>query len=482
MSELQGALSLCFDEDPVSYSPATERTSGESRIPRHLSASERNPPERRDSSLLAFRPVQFLGAKTRVLGSLVEATQSCLVPGSHVLDIFTGSSLVAQSFARGGMRLSATDALDHSVHFARALLGVGRDGESPRAVGLSLDLDERPWERAWEPWVRRERSAIAAADSDALIRLAETMPQRWRSVNAAPSLRDMLCSLNKPDAGTEGIVAAHYSGTYFGVIQAIAVDRIRVAVALARQNGYISSWVESVLLTALLSAASECVFSAGKHYAQPHRIRPEKDLSFIRSRILADRSKDVVSLFHARIDRIVAAAEGAGTDHGVKNLTLEQFARNPDQLGTIDAIYADPPYTAQQYSRFYHVPEVICAYEAPSLQTVDGRVTRGLYPKDRFKSRFCSRRLVGAAFHDLFELAKHHDAVLLLSYSASRSGKTGNQRSIDLVELRALLRQAFGSRVSERELPLTYRQFNSTKVSVSGRADAELLFIATPHA
>jgi adenine-specific DNA-methyltransferase len=444
--------------------------------------SDRTPLEWHDAEAQAFRPVQFLGAKTRVLASLSEAAQGCLEPGSHVLDAFTGSSLVAQCLARAGMRVSATDALDHSVHFARALLGVGRGSETPRAAPAALDLEEGPWERVWGPWVRRERAAIMAADPDALIRLAETMPQRWRSANASPSLRETFCRQAMLRAESGGIVAAHYSGTYFGVTQAIAIDRIRAAIAAGRQNGSIGAWAESALLTALLSAASECVFSAGKHYAQPHRIRLGKDLSFIRSRILADRSKDVISLFHARAARVFAAAEGVGTGHDAKNLTLEQISRDPDQIGAMDAIYADPPYTAQQYSRFYHVPEIICTYEAPSLQTVGGRVTRGLYPENRFKSRFCSRRQVGAAFQDLFDLAEHHGAVLMLSYSASRSGKTGNKRSVELSELRALLRRAFGRRVSEQELPLTYRQFNSSAVSVSGRADAELLFIATPHA
>jgi adenine-specific DNA methylase len=479
-------LSRCIDEgSSLSYSPATEtvRASGESQIDRPLNAREPAlASERTDTATSPFRPVQFLGAKTRALGSIVDVSRDHLPPESHLLDIFTGSSLVAQSFARVGLRLSATDALYHSVHFARALLGVDRHSESSLAASFTLRTAKGPWERLWAPWVRREDAAIASRDPDALIRLAEVTPQRWRPANASPSLREMLGSLGRRDAGSDGLVAAHYAGTYFGIKQALAIDRIRSAIARARQNEEIGSWVDSVLLTALLSAASECAFSAGKHYAQPHRIRPGKDLSFIRSRILSDRSKDVMSLFRDRVDRVRVAASAAGGGHGVARFTLEEFSHAPDSLGPLDAIYADPPYTAQQYSRFYHVPEVICSYKMPSLQKLGGSVTRGLYPDNRFKSRFCSRRLAGQAFRDLFSLVEHHNAVLLLSYSASRSGKTGNQRSIELPELRALLRSRFGRGVEERELPVTYRQFNSTQVSVSGRADAELLFVARRHA
>src|SRR6202012_4271088 len=153
--------------------------------------------------------------------------------------------------------------------------------------------------------------------------------------------------------------------------------------------------------------------------------------------------------------RICDAAEAGGVGHFAADLPLEQLHRDPDHLGPIDAIYAVPPYTAQQYSRFYHVPEVICSYELPVLQRVRGQLTRGLYPDNRFKSRFCSRRLVSGAFQELFFLATHHNATLLLSYSASRSGKTGNKRSIELSELRDLMRASFGRDVEERELPVT---------------------------
>jgi adenine-specific DNA methylase len=289
----------------------------------------------------------------------------------------------------------------------------------------------------------------------------------------------MLESVGSSGGANGGIVVAHYAGTYFGVRQALDIDRIRLAIARAAESGEIDQWTESVLLAGLLSAASECAFSAGKHYAQPHRIRSGKDLSFIYSRIVADRSKAVPELFAARVAQIVAAATAAGPGHAAERLTFEELRDAPDLLGRVDVVYADPPYTAQQYSRFYHVPEVICRYEVPTLQTVHGRVTRGLYPVNRFKSRFCSRRLAGEALRDLCAFARHHKAALLLSYSASRSGSTGNQRSIELGDLRTILREAFGRDVEERELTaVTYRQFNAGPTSVRDRADVELLFKA----
>lgn len=428
-----------------------------------------------------LRPVQFLGAKTRVLDGLSAATLEFLDPGARVLDAFTGSSLVSQQLARAGFLVTASDALNHCVHFARALLGVGR---SPAALCdvSPPPLGEARWVEAWRPWLRRERSAIARSDAAALIRLSEATPQLWRPTNASSRLAKAFDAM-RPGETCPGIVTAHYAGTYFGVAQAVELDQIRASIDNSLRRGLIGPWEESVLLTALLSAASDCAFSAGKHYAQPHRIRPGKDLSFIRSRIISDRSKDVGEIFRERLKRIALAAAAAGSGHTARRMTFEEYASNPYSMGKFRAIYADPPYTAQQYSRFYHVPEVICANRAPRLQRINGDITRGVYCEERFKSAFCSRRQAKGAFDDLIKLTRAHGATLFLSYSGSRSGQTGNARAVSVDDLRALLVRAFGSRnVLERELAGGYRQFNNRDSSVNGRDDYELLFVAKADA
>lgn len=433
------------------------------------------------SSPSPFRPVQFLGAKTRVLESLGAAAREHLDPGDHILDVFTGSSLVAQHLAREGFRLTASDALEHCVHFARALLAVDRPNEPKFPHPPLLDEGEN-WMKPWQPWLRREEVALSKEDSDALIHLAQTTPQVWRQANASSGLKQQFGEMC-PGGRSPALVTAHYAGTYFGIRQALAIDKLRCAILQARMHDQIGCWEESALLTALLSAASECAFSAGKHYAQPHRIRPDKDLSFIRSRILADRSRDISVLFVERLIALQGAAKSAGTNHAAKRLTLEEFCAEPRRIGKINAIYADPPYTSQQYSRFYHVPEVICSYRVPILQKNGNAVTRGLYPEGRFKSRFCSRRLAKDAFGDLIALAQAHRAVLILSYSGTRSGVTGNERSISISELRYLLHSSYGRRrVQEKHLHVTYRQFNSAEASISKRDDVETLFTAVPNA
>jgi adenine-specific DNA methylase len=456
MALLETDMPVCSPENRIGESPLadSERVSG------------------------LVRPVQFLGAKTKALPLLLELLDRELAEGAAVADLFSGSSLVSQGLARNGHVVSSFDALEHCTYFARAFLGSGRR-DSEALPELPLDWEgSQARSEAWQPWLERERSAIEALDDQELIDLSREIPQVWRPQGAAAELSDGFAQLLPGSRPSFGLVSAHYAGTYFSLEQAIEIDAIRAGIGAARRSGAIGSWQESLLIAALLSAASNCVFSAGKHYAQPHRIRDDKDLTFIRKRLLEDRSKGLRRLFEIRLRSFFQAAQ-AGGSHSAETKTLEDLILDPAGIGHVDAIYADPPYTAQQYSRFYHVPEVISSYRVPALQQIDGKATRGLYPEpvERHHSRFCSRREAPDAFRDLCRLTVAKEAILCLSYSFTRSGESGNRRSIDLASLRCILESHFTD-IEEHEVDLTYRQFNASGASVSKRSDAEILIVA----
>lgn len=435
----------------------------------------------RDRPADVLRPVQFLGSKLRVLDVLVDAIAEH-APDGAVLDVFTGSTVVAQALARGGRRVVATDALAQCALFARALLAVGAEPPALEADLIEELLCRRSTAHdAWTEWDARERDALARRDGAALLELGRTLPQAWRPERADAHLARVLQRQVPGAPSPGGVCAAHYAGTYFGVRQATAIDALLESIADERTSGRIDAWQEAALLTALLSAASECVFSAGKHYAQPHNTRADKDDAFLRVRILADRGKDLPALFAQRCQDVGRTAQLAGAGHDAAQRTLEQTLAAGPGDSRLAAIYADPPYAAQQYSRFYHVPEVLLSGRVPRLQRVRGEVTKGIYAEGRFKSRFCSRVHASAALQDLLALGRAHDAPVFLSYAAATGDETGNERSIALPELRRLL-GASSARVIERELAIEYRQFNSTRNAVPTRRDVELLFVIEPHA
>ncbi len=426
-----------------------------------------------------YRPVQYLGSKLRVLPQLRAAVSTDPGPQT-VWEPFAGSSVVGQSLAAAGHRVIAWDALASSATFAQALLGVGQhDGDTdvaPLRAILPLSR-EIPTPTAWSPWLAKERDALHAKDGQTLLGIGRTMPQGWRNAPKRLIPRDM----GAPPA----LLSETFAGTYFGLRQALRLERLRAAIDLADERAGLSPWSRAVALTALCAAASTAVFSAGKHFAQPHRVPEGKDSNFHARRALHDRSVDVDQVFQAAVQDICLAARPSSERHEagigrVENATVDDLRRRG-----VSTVYADPPYTAQQYSRFYHLLETLISGQVSTLQLVKGEVTRGLYPDSRYLSPFCSRRQAPAAFIHLAAIARQAGARLVLSYSATanQSGQTGNARTVTLSDLVAFIRTAYPhGGVTVTELDVRYRQFNQQGSAIPGRDDPEYLIIGDPDA
>src|SRR5699024_1695508 len=274
----------------------------------------------------------------------------------RIWDPFTGSSVVAQRLAADGHHMWATDALDSSAMFATAMLGVNRAPSGDGLLQAAADVSAPHLDAGvWSKWVQREDEAIASRDGSALLSVGADVPQRWRSEVADQSIRnlffDVEAAATSAEVQHEGLISSTYAGTYFGIRQALGLEQLRSRIdAVAPAEDLSSSWVRASLLTALCSAASTAVFSAGKHFAQPHRVRPGKSLAFHMKRALTDRSVDVVEQFRRAVHEIGARAAAGAEGHASGRRLVEQA--NADDLISrgVTAVYADPPSTAQQYS------------------------------------------------------------------------------------------------------------------------------------
>ena len=190
-----------------------------------------------------------------------------------------------------------------------------------------------------------------------------------------------------------------------------------------------------------------------------------------------DRSVSVINEFEKALTELfLLRSEDSSNNSGAINRSFEDLVKG-NEPNLYDLIYVDPPYTAQQYSRFYHIPEVLVRYRFPELQVVNGNVTRGLYPADRFKSRFCSKRQAKNAFADVFTFAERNNSSLIISYSLSKSGVTGNDRMISFEELIAMCRDYSGNHVSIVEFDHVYRQFNKQASINNMKEDKEIQIV-----
>lgn len=427
-----------------------------------------------------FRPVQYLGSKLRALDALMDATNHLYSNGGHVFDIFSGSSVVSQAFAHSGAQVTSVDAQVFCQHLASATLGIGRlPSETSLAIAKQIATE---WEQIELPkelssMLEMEFSAISEGSGPHLADFYSNIPQIWRYSNGQDWLSQADQHVGQAGFNRIPILASHYAGTYFGIRQALFFDFARNRINSLLIQREIAQWTSYALLASLYSSMSKSVYSAGKHFAQPLAKINKTNHLFHYNRMYSDRSLNVVDVFIDSANKIDASSKFMGSGNMAIAQPVESVYEKIEKVKP-SLIYADPPYTAQQYSRFYHVLEIAATYTVPQLQLVNGKVTAGLYGDDRYKSRYSSRTQAPKAFDELVGVSRRSGASLALSYSSSTKNSNGNQRMISLADLTNICSRHFGkANVSVIEMNHTYRQFNSASVNNVNRDDPEMLLI-----
>lgn len=197
------------------------------------------------------------------------------------------------------------------------------------------------------------------------------------------------------------LMTLYFSAGYYSTAQAIDLDSLKFAIECATP-----STVRNRLTSILLSTASTAVNSPG-HSAQ--YLTPSNEVSY--RRVTAQMSKSIWEIFVGKCNEF---EPWGSRDWRAGNKVLQRDALTilPSGLGldSVDVVYADPPYTRDQYSRFYHVFETLCLYDYPESSG------QGRYRGNRYASPFCLISEVQNAFLKLFDGVKKHDIPLILSY------------------------------------------------------------------
>lgn len=440
----------------------------------------------------AFRPIQYLGSKMKLLPDIVDALADVTVQKSGAIcDLFSGSGVVAHALAAQAPVL-AVDIQEYARVLASGILtgGLSRPGIIDEVVGVARSgailaslLDTLQPIIALESECLREAQAGNPTRLHDLIDGASLARHAAGSKLASPWLARVLAGtaagLRRLPAAmrTHTLVTRLYGGSYFSFKQAAALDALRAAIVAT------CSAVERDLgLGALLSAASAAVNTVGKQFAQPIRLQ-KKDGSFrpvLVEHTLHDRSMDVFATYADWGARwLRAASQTTGHEHRVVRADYAEFLwSSTDQ---VRAFYADPPYTIDHYSRFYHVLETLCLYDEPDLATMKRggvlSIMRGLYRAERHQSPFCVPSTAIHAFDALFDGVKRFDAPLVLSYSPHRNDGAQRPRLLDLPTLVRMARQRFARVKIVPVREHTHRKLNADANNVAGLSDSEVLLV-----
>ena len=277
--------------------------------------------------------------------------------------------------------------------------------------------------------------------------------------------------------GKKSLISQYYGGVYFSYNQAVQIDVIMDAI-----RHYPNIADKNVLLAALLSTTSDIACTVGKHFAQPIKARDSKGKikKLVYNKAIKDKTVDVIALFEEWLDKYVSLPKGKYNNTILQGDYMECLKTLPNNVRTV---YADPPYTRDHYSRFYHVLETIALDDVPEISTVKihgiTHVSNGIYRKDRHQSPFCIRSKAPKAFEEMFKAISASGRNLLLSYSPYDETKESHPRVVTICQLMGWASDSFNNVEVFSAGHFTHNKLNSTEHFLESSDEAEILIVCT---
>lgn len=359
-----------------------------------------------------IRAIRYLGSKRKLVDKICNVIASKVPQGSTVLDMFAGTNCVAYGL-KNRFRVYSNDVQMFSYIVAKAVL---MNKRQITASETRNDL-EQMYRQNLKALQSRYKKALAAESaalnlpSDQFRQYADFCSSFKQTSNAA----DCPSKAHSNDADVRrsrarlpyDLFTWYFSNNYFGLKQCLQIDSLRFAID---SLDHADEQKKDLYLCALIYSLDSCVASPG-HFAQ--FFRPHSKESF--ATIAEERKKDVKGLFYATVKYLEENLASSDFDHEAWCADYtDLFNANGvfhNKMKDVDLIYADPPYTADHYSRFYHVLETLIRYDYPEAEG------KGLYRTDRFKSNFSLRSKAYAEFERLFSSVSSLGCKLLVSYN-----------------------------------------------------------------
>jgi len=200
-----------------------------------------------------------------------------------------------------------------------------------------------------------------------------------------------------------------YPNTYIGTAQAIEIDAIIRSINKASRRSLISNDQRRWLLIALGRSILKCSSTTG-HFAQ--FLQPKVG-SY--RRFIEQRKKRIWEEWLKSIDLLspVGTAPWRFKNRVFNEDSLMLVKRLKKKRIRPRVVYADPPYTDDQYSRFYHLLETLLKYDYPHVSG------KGRYRGNRFHTPFSLRSKVKVAFQEFVGGVAAMGSDLVLSYPSN---------------------------------------------------------------
>lgn len=431
----------------------------------------------------SFRTLNYLGSKLRLLDFIEENVRRVTPEESGVCDLFAGSGCVSYRLSQL-YPVTACDIQFYSKVICDALLLPNTLTEKDiKAFWSKITAENNTLTEAFSPLIEIEKEAISSRNLATLTDIVEhgsveVFNQEKPESHISQAQIQVIRNLRDNGLwGKESLFSRYYGGVYFSYLQAVQIDLIMSAI---RQ--YANDADKDILLAALLSSASDAACTVGKHFAQPIKARNSKgDIkTLVYNKALKDKTLDIFELYREWLNKYVESKKGQYRNTILQGDYIDCLQKLPDYVRTV---YADPPYTRDHYSRFYHVLETMALDDSPEISTVtihgNTHVSNGIYRKDRHQSPFCIRSMAPMAFEDMFRIVSESSRNLLLSYSPYDESKESHPRVVTISQLLSWANKYFDNVEIVSAGHFSHSKLNSTEHFLESSDEAEMLIVCT---
>lgn len=345
--------------------------------------------------------VRYMGTKRHMADHVRDAI-AALGQDGRVVDLFSGMGSVAESL-RDTASVITNDAMSFTAALSRA-----RFTGATRASS-ALDVRDR-----LAPAYESRRAALEARyareladEQDALDGDRDALTAYMNSAqhvgNSTQKRRSARAAAEAGGAEHYELASLYFGAGYLSLRQAIELDAIRAAIdgddVHVERDWLIGSWI----------AGASVLLNAPGHTAQ--FLRPNSNSAH--ARIVRTWRRSMWDEFVGALDDVTQVGEESWRANNTVYVGDALDLISAGELQKIGVVYADPPYTRDQYSRYYHVYETLYRYDYPDSSGA------GRNRSDRFTTGFSLKSAVVASFNDLCRNVARMRVPLVISYPSA---------------------------------------------------------------
>lgn len=363
--------------------------------------------------------INYPGSKKKLLEYIYSSTYRYIDKNKYILDIFSGTGCVSQMYSNNGYKVISNDVEKYSYNISKALIGE-YDKEIDMKFFNEKYLENKNKLIKYYSSLLNEEKQLLSAKSEKIIDLYENKILKvWDLSNENPYILNDISIFSIEDLNKNieiipfSLFSLYYSSSYFGLEQSIEIDSIRYAIEKTSKNN-------CILFSSLYYAMKECVFAKDGHMAQP--------LNFFKNfkKLLKCRTNNIYELFLKKVNEFLSDNYSFENKSRNKSFNVEATLLLEDSFikDNVGFIYADPPYTDMQYSRYFHLLNTITEYRYPELTKKNGKITTGLYADNRFQSNLSSKSTAIKDLEKIIKFSSKNNINIAISYAYPKDLET----------------------------------------------------------